>query len=361
MLVKHITIFSFILLHSIFFIRTSASEDLKERVESLLEKGETLEDSQAVEEVVLEIAALGEESLPLLIENLGLYNNPRLNVARKSIVNMGPAVVDDLLEALPGKYWIVQRGIGSTLPLFGEGGFSILTHNLQSHTKPLVRRYCAQALGEMKSALGGMDVKPLIDALNDKEWTVRNQAAFALGKLGDPEAIQPLLRSLQKDQDDDVRRNAIIALKKIIGGQTGMSDPPMMKEAIKPLIKTLHHTHHRVRFPVAECLVAIGEPAVEPLIKALKKSKDYESRNLMIRILGEIGGEEVMKELLKLLEDKDWAIRGAAAEALGKSVNQKILEDLSLSIQKENHPFVLGKLKTALKELENKKEDKLAE
>jgi HEAT repeat protein len=355
MLVKHLTIFSFILLHSIFFIRNSASEDLNEKVETLLEKAEILEDSQDVEEIALEIRALGEESLPFLIENLGLYNNPRLNVTRKAILKMGPGVVDDLLDALPGRYWIVQRGIGSTLPLFGEGGVTKLTHNLKSHPDPLVRRYCAQALGEMKST-GEMDLKPLINALKDKDWSVRNQAAHALGKVGDFRAIEPLIRTMKEDPDDDVRRNSVIALSKI-----AESHREKMEEGVKPLIKTLSHPHHRVRFPAADCLVKIGEPSVEPLLKALKNSKNSESKFLIIRILGEIGGEEAMKELLKLLEDEDWAIRGATAEALGNLDDQKIIESLSLSIKEESHPLVLGKLKSTIRKLENIKEDKPAD
>jgi len=56
--------------------------------------------------------------------------------------------------------------------------------------------------------LGGIKhprvVKPLIDALEDKHWTVRRAAADALGRMREPCAVKPLILTL-KDWVPDVR------------------------------------------------------------------------------------------------------------------------------------------------------------
>ena len=81
-------------------------------------------------------------------------------------------------------------------------------------------------------ALGALTVEPLIAALKDAGWSVRADAAKALGKIGDPRVVEPLIAAL-KDKDEYVRKAA------------------------------------------DEALVKIGAPAVEPLIAALKgENKD---------------------------------------------------------------------------------------
>ena len=47
-------------------------------------------------------------------------------------------------------------------------------------------------------------VGPLIAALKDWDSHVREQAAVVLGKIGDKKAVEPLIAAL-KDRDSDVR------------------------------------------------------------------------------------------------------------------------------------------------------------
>ncbi|MEO6203191.1 MAG: HEAT repeat domain-containing protein, partial [Nitrospirales bacterium] len=51
-----------------------------------------------------------------------------------------------------------------------------------------------------------------ISALDDEDWGVREDAAAALGRLGDPRSVQPLIRAL-RDSDRAVREAATSALK----------------------------------------------------------------------------------------------------------------------------------------------------
>jgi len=56
-------------------------------------------------------------------------------------------------------------------------------------------------------------VAELIERLKDKDAGVRESAAKALGKIGEP-AVEPLIRAL-KDKDENVRDGAAAALGKI--------------------------------------------------------------------------------------------------------------------------------------------------
>jgi HEAT repeat protein len=76
-----------------------------------------------------------------------------------------------------------------------------------------VRTGAAWALGKLGDPRA---VEPLIETLNDPKPRVRKDAAWALGRLGDDRAASPLNNLLQ-DKDDDVRqavKTALDALKK---------------------------------------------------------------------------------------------------------------------------------------------------
>jgi HEAT repeat protein len=104
----------------------------------------------------------------------------------------------------------------------------------------------------------------------NKNLDVRRNAAEALGKTGDPRAVEPLSAALR---DKDIALNAGWAL------------------------------------------VQIGPPAVEPLIAALR---DEDLRIRAAIDLGTIGDARAMEPLIGALKDGDWRVRRAAAEALGK-------------------------------------------
>ena len=59
------------------------------------------------------------------------------------------------------------------------------------------------------------DVEGLIEALRHGNEYVRENAAEALGKIGDVRAVYPLIRALLTDTHKDVRWYAAIALGKI--------------------------------------------------------------------------------------------------------------------------------------------------
>ena len=85
---------------------------------------------------------------------------------------------------------------------------------------PLIASFRNRDKTERKKAaenlarIGRPAVAPLICALDDRVSYVRALAAYALGNIGDPRALNPLKKALQ-DKDSSVRKEAKEALIKL--------------------------------------------------------------------------------------------------------------------------------------------------
>lgn len=68
-----------------------------------------------------------------------------------------------------------------------------------------------------------------------------------------------------------------------------------------------------------DALVAIGQPAVLPLVKALKE-QDVDTRKRAAQVLGRMGGKasDALPALTEMLKGKDLEVRTVSAESLGK-------------------------------------------
>ncbi|MCE5215175.1 MAG: HEAT repeat domain-containing protein [Methanobacterium sp.] len=129
------------------------------------------------------------------------------------------------------------------------------------------------------------DIKGLILALKDDDEQLRLESARALGKIGSPEAIEPLTQTLH-DPDKGVKEEAITALGKI-------GDP----KATPPLIDALNSQYISIRWRAAQALGKIGSPeAIEPLTQTLH-DPDKEVREEAITALGRINIQPILKDL----------------------------------------------------------------
>ncbi|MBV15638.1 MAG: hypothetical protein CMA52_03905 [Euryarchaeota archaeon] len=157
-----------------------------------------------------------------------------------------------------------------------------------------VREAAAEALGKIGDARA---VKPLIKALRDVAFDVRLNAAFALGRIGEP-AIESLIEALEDGNGLD-REAAVEALKamntlsntgdarvvqphiKLLEDKNRAARQGAAKvlgmigdvRAVEPLGKVL--SHDDTGYYAAEALAEIGEPAISLLIKELKRGRSY--------------------------------------------------------------------------------------
>lgn len=138
------------------------------------------------------------------------------------------------------------------------------------------------------------DVKGLIKALGyQRDAGVRKGAAMALGELKDSRAIEPLIAAL-KDRYYDVRQVVIKALEEIADAR-----------AVEPLIAALKGGDSGVRKAAVNALVKLGDArALDAIIAALKDS-DKAVRETAAAALGQIGGARAFDALVAMLSNKD--------------------------------------------------------
>ena len=203
-------------------------------------------------------------------------------------------------------------------------------------------------------------VESLIQALNDKDRDVRMKAAQALGNIGDPRAVEPLIQALgyddfgdwdEREKDNDFQIKAVEALGKIGDAR-----------AIKPLMEAIKLEDWEVRGEISKTFAKIGEPAIKPLIdeifygdfrglalyvlekmgelavgpllEALEDlwityfgEEGLELAEEIILTLGEIG-EPAVIPLIQILKTDYWQARMYAAEALEKTGDERAIEPL---------------------------------
>jgi HEAT repeat protein len=133
---------------------------------------------------------------------------------------------------------------------------------------PADRAYAAAGLGRL-GAEAGPAVPLLVDCLGDGDWLVRRQAAEALGPIGDPVAVEPLIEVVaDRDGEWGVRTAAARSL-----GLLGDA------RAVEPLIGVLNDMSAHVRHMAVIALGRIGTPeAVEALAVAARSDSDGATR-----------------------------------------------------------------------------------
>ena len=177
-----------------------------------------------------------------------LLDDPKIEVRQSAAKVLGesqrPAAVPFLMEALRDSFWWYEK----------EQSVQVLLTAIES--------------------LGTEVVEPLIEALGDREVTVRKYAAMVLGNLRDARAIEEL----------------------------GMA---------------VYDLHHEVSQAAAEALAKFGAPAVGLLSEALRHPEAAVREHAIIG-LEKIQDMRVAPLLLEMLQDPDRVVKKQALQSLGK-------------------------------------------
>jgi HEAT repeat protein len=167
-----------------------------------------------------------------------------------------------------------------------------------------VRANAAWTLGQLKIPEA---VPTLMRRLNDVNWNVRCYAAKALGRIGDNRAVASLVETLHQDTYEDVR-HAIVEALGIIGDE----------KAVPALSTALDDEKVNVRRMAMNALVRMGLCAVPLLIEKLEDpGSDWDAQISAISALGLIGDPSAVQPIRTILgKTKDWTVKFAAREAL---------------------------------------------
>jgi hypothetical protein len=135
-----------------------------------------------------------------------------------------------------------QRAISNlaAAPFGAEEPYVKLYRLMIDDPDPTVRAAATKALGEHGSP---EDVPTILIRLRESAAMVRWEAARAFQKLHNPEAVRPLVQTLTRDEDGDVRQAAATAL--------GQYPEP---EVFNALVSALHDRLHSVSYAARQSL-----------------------------------------------------------------------------------------------------------
>jgi len=188
---------------------------------------------------------------------------------------------------------------------------------IQEKVKTLVETMTDDDSDKARNAASAMMVlprrytmSPLLKLLKNKHSQVKQNAVWTLGFCGD-ESTAAYLHSLLNDKNVDVRRETVLALKRL--GAT---------QSVPILIETLRTEQDSwVKYDIARALGMLADQrAVYALINALMKEKNWHVKSACVEALGRLGSDKAMSILFNILitdagEDAAWA-RTKAAWAL---------------------------------------------
>ena len=265
---------------------------------------------------------LGKTKSNFAIEPLIKVLKDKLWLVRKSaakgLVNIGESCIPNLVKNLETddentKYWIA-----TVLGKIGEPALPELIRILRESSKDL-RMYAVMALGEFRDEKA---IFPLINALADEAWPVRNSAANALKNFGSM-ALVPILKSLLS-QNDDIRFWARKVFEEI-----APKDIPLLVELLT------YSNDGELRYLVAYGVSIIKcTEAIPALINALLNDNNDWVRKYAATALGKIGDEKAIDPLIRVLGDHNEEIAYWVAKVLGQ------MGDLAVEKLKDtlNHP-----------------------
>lgn len=252
-------------------------------------------------------------------EDLGLLRD-----ARRALVKIGAPGVELLIGALKDTD---RRVCHDAAEMLGEIGEERAVPHLAAVLIDSDDYYMRERAVKALARIGDLRaVEPLVVALNDREMTVRRAVVRALASMGDTRAVPPLIAALEVK---DLRESAAWALGELV-------DP----RAIDSLIATLKDETPSTRKVAAQALERIGAPVQELLASALM-TMDGEAQMIAVDVLeslewqpdrGEAGaiywivkrkwdkcielGSPAVSPLVATLKHGEWEARRAAAEAL---------------------------------------------
>ncbi len=152
-------------------------------------------------------------------------------------------------------------------------------------------------------------INSLIVDLGSKDGSVRIKARQSLVGIGDA-AVAPLVKALS-DPNELVRWEASKALDEINVAWGSHAD----LATVSALLTDLGSKDGLVRVRARNSLVAIGEQAIGPLVKALAHRNQW-VRWEAAKALGQISNPTAAEALVKALEDEVFDVRWLAAEGL---------------------------------------------
>lgn len=177
------------------------------------------------------------------------------------------------------------------------------------------------------------DFHKLEEASKNKEVTVREAAAWALGVMGDPRGVAILVQAL-RDPEPVVRESAARSLGVIKYSNdtrkpaSRFEDMTEDRKAADALLKAIKDKEIGVRAASSAALSNYGKPEVMRTLLGLLDDTNSTIRAAAATGLGGCPYLEVIPALIRMLRDDDFFTRLCSARSLGKLGDAQALDPL---------------------------------
>ena len=192
---------------------------------------------------------------------------------------------DEIVKALGDPSPKVRRNAARALARLGDPKLALpLIEHFERHPD-LVEEEMVEAFGDVGNSAA---VPVLVKLLQSPRSLLRRAAARALGRLGSPEAIEPLIAAASEAGDPDLRRASVQALR-ILGAT----------EAGPVICDALFDPHPSVRTAAAEAVSELGLRSAAPFLREALAYYDDEATSELVYALGCVGEPEDLSLILE--------------------------------------------------------------
>ena len=240
----------------------------------------------------LAVMALAEIGSPAVGSLIRLLSDPSLcGTATAALLRIGEPAAEECVHALDDADGDALEALQEVLSALGEAAVPPLIQALTASR--------SRTRGHAAEILDGMGWEPWNDA--ERAWyLIAREQWIELALMGEA-AVVPLIRTLNGD-DDHVRSEAAATL-----GEIGHP------AAVLPLVDVL--ANDAVAPAAADALVAIGRPAVDPVL-ALLEGGIGTVREHAVEILGRLGAHEAVPAIVDLVRSGGDRLHRKAVDAL---------------------------------------------
>lgn len=294
----------------------------------------------AIERIILASDSTGEDQVKSLINSLKRFGKVAIKPLLVSLNDVAPRIrrfsiqalgeigdsstLEHLMKSLKDPNHEIRAAVAHALgELKDPKAISALVENLIADTSTENIAVAAKALVK----IGPPSVETFLSLLKYSVWTVRVDAAWALGEIGDRKAVEPLVEVL-KDTHSSVRKWAAKSLA-LFQDQRAievlMTHVGAVHVDTRDEVFTIVHVY--ANSEIAEALIRIGPPAIGHLISALESSSDWKIRHDAAYALGGIGGLEVLIPLLGAQHDSNTLVRDIAKYTFDETLRRVSCDD----------------------------------
>ena len=170
-----------------------------------------------------------------------------------------------------------------------------------SNPDPVIREFAANQLGNIRSKNA---VEPLILALKDENWRVKNSAANALSDIGDQRAAGPVMEIVKNTPVEERSRfYSLLGSFKVV-------------EAWPILVEGTNQPEWYKKVAALRAMSKISLKKAKPYMYTALSDTQFRVKREVVFMLLELKPKDAVKPLQSVLDDEDFETRFYAKEAI---------------------------------------------